>query len=76
VNSCLPDEVADRLELPQSVLELRMGVAEAAGPGVPERETTPGVGFSCRVAPAAGGVQRRMLRLRTSPPRLWRARPE
>src|SRR3954469_736910 len=61
VNSRLADVVADRLELPQGVLELRVGVVEAAGPGVTEGETVPGVGLPGRIAGPAGGGQRGVL---------------
>jgi len=61
VNSCLADAVADGLELPQGVLEVRVGVVEAAGPGVAQGETVPGVGLPGHVAYPAGGGQRGVL---------------
>jgi len=61
VNSCLADAVADRLELPQGLLEVRVSVVEAAGTGVAHRETVPGMSLPGRVARPAGGGQRGVL---------------
>jgi hypothetical protein len=43
------------------VLEVRVGVPEAAGSGVAQRESVQGVGLSNRVAYPAGGGQRGVL---------------
>ncbi len=61
VNLGLADAVAGRLEQPQGVLEVRVGVPETAGSGVAQRESVLGVGLSNRVAGPAGGGQRGVL---------------
>ena len=61
-DSRLADLVADRLEQREGVVETRVGLDEAAGPGVPEGEAVQGVRLPGHIVRPAGGVQPGALR--------------